>query len=45
MKKKNSHNRNAATHGIFARILLKDNPFGEDQEDFVKLRSMLCESI
>ena len=45
MKGKNFHNRNAATHGIFARILLKDNPFGEDQDDFVKLRSMLCESI
>jgi hypothetical protein len=45
MKGTKSHNRNAATHGIFARILLKDDPFGEDQDDFVKLRSMLCGSI
>jgi hypothetical protein len=45
MKRKSFHNCNSATHGVFARILLKDNPFGEDRDDFVALRSMLCESI
>jgi hypothetical protein len=45
MKGKKSFNRNAVNHGVFAQILLKGDPFREDREDFVALRSMLYDSI
>jgi hypothetical protein len=45
MKGRNCRNGNALKHGVFAQIVLKDNPFGEDQQDFLTLRSMLCESL
>ena len=35
MKRKGNFNHNAAKHGIFAQILLKGNPFSDDQEDFL----------
>jgi hypothetical protein len=45
MKGNKNFNCNSAKHGIFARILMKGNPFGEDQDDFVALRSTLFDSI
>lgn len=45
MKNKKDFNSNATKHGIFAQIVLKNNPFGEDREHFSKLLSMLRESI
>ena len=43
--KRNLGNRNSATHGIFAKILLKGYHFGKDGEYFLELISIVQESL
>ena len=43
--KRNHGNENSATHGIFAKILLKGNHFGKDGEYFFKLISVVHGSL